>query len=87
MFTEEAGHEVKGLLAFGQIQVIPKGVGQAVEDDQLGVDPGAQQGAIESTVPLSSTSRVLVTSSVGGKPCRSANIGERTGSRGLVEPT
>src|SRR5438034_914646 len=38
-------------------------------------------------VLLNSASRVPVTSRLGGKPCRSLNSGDSTGSRGSVLPT
>lgn len=44
---KEVGHEVEGFGGFGELEVVPEGVGQGFEDDELRVDVGAEQGAME----------------------------------------
>jgi hypothetical protein len=46
-FVEEIGHELQGLLGFGELEVIPEGVRQGFEDDELGTIPGAEKRAME----------------------------------------
>ena len=44
---EEAGHEVEGFGGFGELEVVPEGVGEGVEDDEAGVNVGAEKGAVK----------------------------------------
>jgi hypothetical protein len=44
---EEVGHEVVGFDGFGEGGVIPEGVGEGVEDDEVRVHAGAEVGAVE----------------------------------------
>ncbi len=41
IFGEKIGHEVQGFGGFGELEVVPEGVGQGFEDDELGVVVGA----------------------------------------------
>ncbi len=49
--------------------------------------PARRKARCRLAVPLSSRSRPLVMNNVGGMPCRSAKMGESTGSLASVEPT
>jgi hypothetical protein len=44
---KEFGHEVEGFGGFGEFEVVPEGVGQSFEDDELRVNLGMQKGAME----------------------------------------
>lgn len=47
LLVEELGHVGIGLFGFGEAYVIPEGVGEAFEDDELGVVAAAEKGPVE----------------------------------------
>jgi hypothetical protein len=47
VLEEEVGHDVAGFDGFGESGVVPEGVGKGVEDDEAGVDAGAEIGTVE----------------------------------------
>ena len=44
--VEEIGLDLEGFGSFGEMEVLPEGVGQGFEDDKLGVVARAQELAI-----------------------------------------
>lgn len=46
---EEFGHVVEGLGGFGELEVVPEGVGKRLKDNELGVNVGAEEGAMEKS--------------------------------------
>src|SRR5580692_10302268 len=46
--VEEIGHELDGFFCLRQLEVIPEGVWERLEDSQLRVDTGAEQRAVEN---------------------------------------
>lgn len=46
-FVEKLGHDSEGFRRLGKLEVIPEGVGEGLEDDETGVDAGAEEGAME----------------------------------------
>lgn len=47
LLGEEISHEVEGLGGFGKLEVVPEGMGKSLEHDELGIDAGAEEGAME----------------------------------------
>jgi hypothetical protein len=45
--VEEIGHELDGFFCLRQLEVIPEGVWERLEYNQLRVDTGAEQRAVE----------------------------------------
>jgi hypothetical protein len=46
---KELGHEVEGFRGFGKFEVIPVGVRESFEDDELGVNSSAKKSAVEES--------------------------------------
>ena len=51
MLVQEIGHEVVGFLGFRQCGIIPEGVRQRFEDNQLRIDTGAEISAVQDSGP------------------------------------
>lgn len=49
MGGEEVGHVGVGLAGLGEADVVPEGVGEGFEDDKVGVDAVAEEGAVEDS--------------------------------------
>jgi hypothetical protein len=47
MPVQKVGHQLVSLLGFGQGGIVPEGVRQRFENNQLGIDAGAQIRAVE----------------------------------------
>ena len=72
MLEHEVGHDVVGFDGFGKGRVVPEGVGQGVEDDEMGIDAGVEVGAVEVGGAAEEQVAPLVMKRVGGRPWRSA---------------
>lgn len=47
MSAEEVGHVLVGFVGFGEADVVPEGVGEGFEDDEVGVDAVAEEGSVK----------------------------------------
>ena len=47
LLIKEPGHDVQSFFRFGQLIVIPKGVGQRFKDHEFGIHAGAQESAMQ----------------------------------------
>src|SRR5579859_6311556 len=47
LIIEKLGHDSEGFRRFGELEVIPEGVRKGLENYQMGVDAGAEEGAME----------------------------------------
>jgi hypothetical protein len=48
MLVKESGHQLVGFLGFGKRGIVPEGVRQRFEHDQLCVDSGAQIRTVQN---------------------------------------
>jgi len=49
VFVKKVGHEVVGLVGFGEVGIVPEGVGQGFEDYQLCIYAGSKIGTVEDS--------------------------------------